>query len=65
MIERRITYSKDKAEIIRRLQAGEDTAGPFGLIADVLVFRCGAWLEAKSTHSSVGATCRADPAKCV
>lgn len=38
MIERRITYSKDKAEIIRRLQAGEDTAGPFGLIADVLVF---------------------------
>lgn len=38
MIERRITYSKDKAEIIRRLQVGEDSTGPFNLIADVLVF---------------------------
>lgn len=38
MIERRISYSKDKVEIIRRLQAGEDSAGPFGLIVDVLVF---------------------------
>lgn len=38
MIERRITYSKDKADVIHRLQAGEDSTGPFGLIADVLVF---------------------------
>lgn len=38
MIERRITYAKDKADIIRRLQVGEDSTGPFNLIADVLVF---------------------------
>ncbi len=38
MIERRITYSKDKSEIIRRLLVGEESTGPFSLIADVLVF---------------------------
>lgn len=38
MLERRIAYSKDKAEVIRRLQSGEDSSGPFALIADVLVF---------------------------
>lgn len=38
MIERRIGYAKDKTEIIKRLLAGEDSSGPFSLIADVLVF---------------------------
>ena len=38
MLERRIAYSKDKTEVIRRLQAVEDSTGPFALIADVLVF---------------------------
>jgi len=38
MIERRITYSKDKAVIIKRLQTAEDSTGPFTLIADILVF---------------------------
>jgi len=38
MLERRISYSKDKAAIIRRLQTVDDSTGPFGLIADVLVF---------------------------
>ena len=38
MLERRIAYSKDKAEIIRRLQSGGDSTGPFSLIADVLTF---------------------------
>lgn len=38
MIERRITYAKDKAEIIGRLQAAEDSSGPFQRIADALVF---------------------------
>ncbi len=38
MIERRITYAKDKADIIRRLQSAEDSSGPFTLIADILVF---------------------------
>jgi dnd system-associated protein 4 len=38
MIERRISYSKDKGDIIRRLQRGDDSTGPFALIADVLVF---------------------------
>ncbi len=38
MLERRIAYSKDKSEVIRRLQSGEESTGPFSLIADVLVF---------------------------
>jgi dnd system-associated protein 4 len=38
MIERRITYAKDKAEVIQRLQSSEESTGPFNLIADVLVF---------------------------
>lgn len=38
MIERRITYAKDKADTIRRLQNVDESTGPFGLIADVLVF---------------------------
>jgi len=38
MLDRRISYAKDKAEIIRRLQSGEDSTGPFALIAEVLVF---------------------------
>jgi dnd system-associated protein 4 len=38
MLERRISYAKDKADIIKRLKAGDDSTGPFGLIADVLVF---------------------------
>jgi dnd system-associated protein 4 len=38
MADRRIRYAKDKADIIKRLVAGEDSNGPFKLIADVLVF---------------------------
>ena len=38
MLDRRISYSKDKSEIIRRLQSADDSSGPFSLIADVLVF---------------------------
>jgi dnd system-associated protein 4 len=38
VLERRIAYSKDKADVIQRLQSGGDSTGPFGLIADVLVF---------------------------
>jgi dnd system-associated protein 4 len=38
MLDRRITYSKDKTEIIRRLQDADESSGPFHLIADVLVF---------------------------
>jgi len=38
VLERRIAYSKDKADVIRRLQAGEESTGPFAFIADVLVF---------------------------
>jgi len=38
MIERRIRYSKDKSELIKRMVAAEDTTGPFKLNADVLVF---------------------------
>jgi dnd system-associated protein 4 len=38
VLERRIAYSKDKSEVIRRLQSAEDSTGPFALIADVLVF---------------------------
>jgi dnd system-associated protein 4 len=45
MIERRITYAKDKADVIRRLQSGEDSTGPFSLIADVLVFAAALGLQ--------------------
>lgn len=38
MLERRIAYSKDKADVINRLRFGEDSTGPFSRIADVLVF---------------------------
>ena len=38
MAERRIGYAKDKSEIIGRLVGTDDHAGPFRLIADVLVF---------------------------
>jgi dnd system-associated protein 4 len=38
MIDRRINYSKDKTDVIRRLQAADDTSGPFSLIANTLVF---------------------------
>lgn len=38
MLERRIAYSKDKADVIGRLRSGEDSTGPFSRIADVLVF---------------------------
>lgn len=38
MLERRISYAKDKGDVIKRLVAGEETTGPFKLIADVLVF---------------------------
>jgi dnd system-associated protein 4 len=38
MLERRINYSKSKAEVIRRLQGAEDSTGPFTTIADVLAF---------------------------
>ena len=38
MAERRIGYAKDKIDIIKRLVAGDDSTGPFGLIADALVF---------------------------
>jgi dnd system-associated protein 4 len=38
MLERRIAYAKDKTEIIGRLKAGDESTGPFVLIADVLVF---------------------------
>src|SRR5688572_1356724 len=38
MAERRIGYSKDKTDIIRRLVTSDDGTGPFRLIADVLVF---------------------------
>ena len=38
MAERRISYAKDKADLIKRLVADEDGTGPFRLIADVLVF---------------------------
>lgn len=38
MPERRIGYAKDKSDIIKRLVAGEDSSGPFELIADALVF---------------------------
>ncbi len=38
MSERRIAYSKDKEGIIQALRVGEDTTGPFSLIAEVLVF---------------------------
>ncbi len=38
MLERRIGYSKDKAEIIKRLVSTEDNTGLFRRIADVLVF---------------------------
>src|SRR5688572_26476254 len=38
MAERRISFAKDKIEIIKRLSASEDPPGPFRLIADTLVF---------------------------
>jgi dnd system-associated protein 4 len=38
MLERRIRYAKDKVDVIKRLVSGDDTTGPFKLIADVLVF---------------------------
>lgn len=38
MLDRRISYSKDKIDIIRRLQHAEDSSGPFARIADALVF---------------------------
>jgi len=38
MAERRISYAKDKTDIIKRLVNAEDGSGPFRLIADVLVF---------------------------
>jgi dnd system-associated protein 4 len=38
MAERRIGYSKDKSEILKRLVAGEESTGPFELIADALAF---------------------------
>lgn len=47
MIERRISYAKDKADIIRRLQAGEESTGPFSFIADVLVFAAALGLNRK------------------
>lgn len=47
MLERRIAYSKDKTEVIRRLQSGEDSTGPFALIADVLVFAASVGIKSK------------------
>jgi dnd system-associated protein 4 len=38
MSDRRIAYSKDKEDIIQALRSGEETTGPFSLIAEVLVF---------------------------
>lgn len=38
MLERRIGYSTDKTEIIKRLVFAEDSTGPFKRIADALVF---------------------------
>jgi len=38
VIERRIRYAKDKADVIKRLVASDETTGPFQLNADVLVF---------------------------
>ena len=38
MIDRRIGYSKDKLDIIKRLVSADDNFGPFRRIADALVF---------------------------
>ena len=38
MAERRISYSRDKVDVIERLVGSENLSGPFRLIADVLVF---------------------------
>lgn len=38
MLERRLRYAKDKTDVLKRLVAGDETTGPFKLIADVLVF---------------------------
>jgi dnd system-associated protein 4 len=47
VVERRITYAKDKADIIKRLVASEESTGPFRLIADVLVFAAALGLKRK------------------
>ena len=38
MLERRIAYGNDKADIIKRLWSADESTGPFARIADVLVF---------------------------
>lgn len=38
MTERRIGYSTDKAELLRRLTSSEDGAAPFRLLVDALAF---------------------------
>ena len=53
MPERRIRYAKDKADVIKRLVAGEDTTAPFRLIADVLVFAAALGL-ARNKRSVLG-----------
>jgi dnd system-associated protein 4 len=45
MTERRIGYAKDKTDIIKRLVVGDDSTGPFELIADALVFAAGLGLR--------------------